>query len=156
MGDGEVILLDFWCSMFGMRARVALAEKGIKYQYREEDLGNKTPLLTQMNPVHKKIPVLIHNGRPVCESLIILHYIDEVWSHTSPLLPPHPYHRSQARFWASYIDDKVIIHVLLCYFFFQHHLNLIPKINIIYSHMILYNFSKSWLYSVGRRPGIGH
>ncbi|XP_031131184.1 probable glutathione S-transferase [Ipomoea triloba] len=107
MGDGEVILLDFWCSMFGMRARVALAEKGIKYQYREEDLGNKSPLLTQMNPVHKKIPVLIHNGRPVCESLIILHYIDEVWSHTSPLLPSHPYHRSQARFWASYIDDKL-------------------------------------------------
>nr|GME06324.1 probable glutathione S-transferase [Ipomoea batatas] len=34
MGDGEVILLDFWCSMFGMRARVALAEKGIKSQAR--------------------------------------------------------------------------------------------------------------------------
>ncbi|RXH86538.1 hypothetical protein DVH24_021811 [Malus domestica] len=33
----EVVLLDYWASMFGMRARVALAEKGAKYEYREED-----------------------------------------------------------------------------------------------------------------------
>nr|POE52502.1 putative glutathione s-transferase parc [Quercus suber]POF27541.1 putative glutathione s-transferase parc [Quercus suber] len=27
----EVVLLDFWLSMFGMRVRIALAEKGIKF-----------------------------------------------------------------------------------------------------------------------------
>jgi hypothetical protein len=37
----EVILLDFWPSPFGMRIRIALAEKGIKYEYKEEDLRNK-------------------------------------------------------------------------------------------------------------------
>ena len=40
----EVVLLDFWPSMFGMRVRIALAEKGIKYEYKEEDLKNKSPL----------------------------------------------------------------------------------------------------------------
>ncbi|RVW63463.1 putative glutathione S-transferase [Vitis vinifera] len=75
----EIIVLDFRPSMFGMRVRVALAEKGLKYEYREEDLWNKSPLLLEMNPVHKKIPVLIHNGKPICESLIIVQYIDEVW-----------------------------------------------------------------------------
>ncbi|XP_059661328.1 probable glutathione S-transferase [Cornus florida] len=103
----EVILLDSLPSMFGMRVRIALAEKGIEYERKEEDLSNKSPLLLKMNPVHKKIPVLIHNGKPVCESLIIVQYIDEVWKHKAPLLPSEPYPRAQARFWADYIDKKI-------------------------------------------------
>ncbi|KAA8526675.1 hypothetical protein F0562_008122 [Nyssa sinensis] len=103
----EVVLLDCLASMFGMRVRVALAEKGIEYEYREEDLVIKGDLLLKMNPVHKKIPVLIHNGKPVCESLIIVHYIDEVWNDKAPLLPSDPYQRAQARFWADYVDKKV-------------------------------------------------
>ncbi|XP_008226270.1 PREDICTED: probable glutathione S-transferase parC isoform X1 [Prunus mume] len=104
----EVVLLDFWPSMFGMRVRVALAEKGVKYEYREEDLlNNKSPLLLQMNPVHKKIPVLIHNGKPVCESANIVQYIDEAWKDKAPLLPSDPYQRAQARFWVDYIDKNL-------------------------------------------------
>jgi len=103
----EVVLLDFWPSMFGMRVRIALAEKGIKYEYKEEDLKNKSPLLLEMNPINKQIPVLIHNGKPVCESLIIVQYIDEVWNDKSPLLPSDPYQRAQARFWADFVDKKV-------------------------------------------------
>ena len=105
----EIILLDSWPSMFGMRVRSALAEKGLKYEYREEDLRNKSSLLLEMNPVHKKIPVLIHNGKPICESTIIVQYIDEVWKDKSPLLPTDPYQRAQARFWADYVDKKVCI-----------------------------------------------
>ncbi len=72
-----MVVLDTWISMFGMRVRIALAEKGIQYEYKEQDLRNKRDLLLKMNPVHKKIPVLIHNGKPVCESLIIVQYIDD-------------------------------------------------------------------------------
>ena len=103
----EIVLLSTWPSMFGARVRVALAEKGLKYEYKEEDLWNKSPLLLMMNPVHKKIPVLIHNGKPISESMIIVEYIDEVWNHKSPLLPTDPYQRAQARFWADYVDKKV-------------------------------------------------
>ncbi|KAF9588994.1 hypothetical protein IFM89_017673 [Coptis chinensis] len=103
----EVTLLDFWPSPFGMRARIALSLKGIEYEYREENLREKSPLLLKMNPVHKKIPVLIHNGKPICESLIIVQYIDEVWNDKSPLLPKHPYARAVARFWADFVDKKV-------------------------------------------------
>ncbi|RZC57360.1 hypothetical protein C5167_004657 [Papaver somniferum] len=103
----EVVLLDFWPSMFGMRVKVALALKGIKYEYKEENLSDKSPLLLKMNPIHKKIPVLIHNGTPISESLIIVEYIDEVWNEKSPLLPTDPYQKSQAKFWADYVDKKV-------------------------------------------------
>ncbi|KAJ0241526.1 Glutathione S-transferase U19 [Hirschfeldia incana] len=103
----EVILLDYWASPFGMRARIALREKGVKFEYREENLRDKSPLLLHMNPVHKKIPVLIHNGKPVCESMNVVQYIDEVWSNKNSILPSDPYQRAQARFWIDFIDTKV-------------------------------------------------
>ncbi|KAK4594410.1 hypothetical protein RGQ29_018189 [Quercus rubra] len=106
---GKVVLLNFWPSPFGLRVKIALAEKGIKYEYKEEDLKNKSPLLLEMNPINKQIPVLIHNGKPVCESLIIVQYIDEVWNNKSSLLPSDPYQRAQARFWADFVDKKVYV-----------------------------------------------
>ncbi|MBA0624846.1 hypothetical protein Godav_010129 [Gossypium davidsonii] len=107
MADEDVVLLDFWPSPFGMRVRIALAEKEIKYEYKEEDLRNKSDLLLKMNPIHKKIPVLIHNGKPVCESLVQVQYIDEIWPHKSPLLPTDPYQRAIARFWGDFVDKKI-------------------------------------------------
>ncbi|KAI4965701.1 hypothetical protein ZWY2020_051093 [Hordeum vulgare] len=76
-GEKGLVLLDFWVSPFGQRVRIALAEKGLPYEYVEEDLiAGKSDRLLRSNPVHKKIPVLLHDGRP-------------------------------ARFWADYVDKKV-------------------------------------------------
>jgi glutathione S-transferase len=75
MAGDQVTLLNFWASPYGTRVRIELAEKGVKYEYSEQDLRNKSALLLQTNHVHKKIPVLVHNGKPVCESLNIVQYI---------------------------------------------------------------------------------
>lgn len=105
--EKEVKLLGFWVSPFNIRCRIALAEKEVEYEYKEENLSEKSELLLKSNPVHKKIPVLLHHGKPICESLIIVQYIDEVFPGNSSILPSDPYDRAIAHFWADYVDKKV-------------------------------------------------
>ncbi|KAK2643844.1 hypothetical protein Ddye_019039 [Dipteronia dyeriana] len=109
-----------WLSPFSCRVIWALKLKGIAFEYIEEDLSNKTPLLLQYNPIHKKIPLLLHSGKPVYESMIIIKYIEEMWPHT-PLLPTDPYERAIARFWVKFAEDNVHFTDFACYFysFFQ-------------------------------------
>ncbi|XP_051135257.1 glutathione S-transferase U19-like [Andrographis paniculata] len=105
--DDEVIVLDLWNSPFAARVRIALREKGLEFESIEQDLVNKSSLLLEMNPINKQVPVLIHNGKPICESTTIIQYVDETWTTTTPLLPADPYQRSRARFWADYMDKKI-------------------------------------------------
>ncbi|KAM0846681.1 hypothetical protein ACQ4PT_055528 [Festuca glaucescens] len=103
-----LVLLDFWVSPFGQRCRIALAEKGLPYEYVEENImAVKSDRLLRSNPVYKHIPVLLHDGRTITESLIILQHLDQVFPDTRPLLPADPYERAHARFWADYVDKKV-------------------------------------------------
>ncbi|CAI9786539.1 unnamed protein product [Fraxinus pennsylvanica] len=65
MEEGGVVLLGFWSSPYVMRVKIALEEKGIQFLYKEEEniILGKSPLLLLANPIYKKVPVLIHNGR---------------------------------------------------------------------------------------------
>ncbi|CAK7329183.1 unnamed protein product [Dovyalis caffra] len=99
MGCGLALLLK--------RVEAALRAKGIPYEYIEEDSSNKSQALMQYNPVHKKVPVLVHNGKPIAESSIILEYIDETWEQAPRLLPDDTYERAKVRFWASFIQQQL-------------------------------------------------
>ncbi|XP_031264971.1 probable glutathione S-transferase [Pistacia vera] len=106
-GEQGVKLLGAWFSPFAQRVELALKLKGVKYVAVEEDIFNKSPLLLKSNPVLKKIPVLLHNEKSICESLVIVEYIDETWK-LNPILPQDPSDKAVARFWAKYIDEKLI------------------------------------------------
>ncbi|KAM0840069.1 hypothetical protein ACQ4PT_059910 [Festuca glaucescens] len=102
-----LVLLNSSLSPFGQRCSIALAEKGLPHEYVEEDLAAKSDLLLRSNPIYKQVPVVLHDGRTIIESLIIVQYLDEAFPDTRPLLPADPYERAQARFWADYVDKKV-------------------------------------------------
>ncbi|CAL4923457.1 unnamed protein product [Urochloa decumbens] len=70
-----------WASPFVLRVKLALGFKGLSYKYVEENLRNKSDLLLESKPVHKKAP---------------------------PVFPADPYERAMARFWAAFIDDKFL------------------------------------------------
>jgi len=107
MASGEVKILGAWASPYVLRPQIALNIKSVEYQLLEEKFGAKSELLLKSNPVHKKMPVFIHGDKPICESLVIVQYIDEFWSSGPSILPSDPYDRATARFWAAYIDDKL-------------------------------------------------
>nr|VDD07746.1 unnamed protein product [Brassica oleracea] len=105
--EGKVKLLGCWASPFSRRVEMALKLKGIPYEYLEEALPNKSPLLLELNPIHKKVPVLVHNDKILPESHLILEYIDQTWSN-NPILPQDPYEKAMARFWAKFIDEQIL------------------------------------------------
>ncbi|KAF8698479.1 hypothetical protein HU200_035219 [Digitaria exilis] len=107
-GNTELKLLGQWASPFVTRVKLALHLKGLSYDYVEEDLRDKSDLLLSINPVHKSVPVLIHDGKAICELPVILQYIDEAFAGTGPsILPTDPYERALARFWLGPPWDRI-------------------------------------------------
>lgn len=51
--------------------------------------------------------MLLHGEKPIAESLVIIEYIDETFDGHR-ILPANPYERTVVRFWARFIDEKVL------------------------------------------------
>ncbi|HXX50013.1 MAG TPA: glutathione S-transferase family protein [Xanthobacteraceae bacterium] len=94
-------------SVCAQKVRIALAEKGIDV---------KEHLLTlrgdQHNPAYRKlnpdgvVPTLVHDGRAIVESALILYYLDEIFPDP-PLMPKAPPQRHRVWLYNKLIDEYV-------------------------------------------------
>ncbi|KAF6984714.1 hypothetical protein CFC21_103074 [Triticum aestivum] len=103
----QLKLFGSWASSYTHRVQLAMRLKGLAFEYAEEDLGNKSDALLRLNPVYKKVPVLVHDGRSLAESVIILQYLDDAFPASRQLLPADAFDRAVARFWCHFGDDKL-------------------------------------------------
>ncbi|KAH0773761.1 hypothetical protein KY290_010898 [Solanum tuberosum] len=97
MATNNVKLLRVLASPFVNHVEIALKIKSIETEFIQQNMLNKSELLLKSNPVYKKIPVLIHDEKPNCESLVILQYIDEACLNGPSILPSDLYDHAIAR-----------------------------------------------------------
>ncbi|MDX1484883.1 MAG: glutathione S-transferase family protein [Alphaproteobacteria bacterium] len=88
------------------KVRLALFEKGLDFESRLLNLQafeQHDPEYLKLNP-GGVVPTLVHDGRPVTESTLIIEYIDEVWPQPA-LSPADPYERARMRLWTKWSDE---------------------------------------------------
>jgi glutathione S-transferase len=94
-------------SVCAQKVRVALAEKRLAYREHLMTLrGDQfAPEYMKLNP-NAVVPTLVHDGRPVLESSVILYYLDEAFPEP-PLMPGGLHQRALVRQFNKLIDEYV-------------------------------------------------
>ena len=88
------------------KVRLCLFEKGLPFKSRLLDLQKfeqHRPEYRALNP-DGVVPTLVHDGRPILESSIIIEYLDDAFPE-GPLRPKDSYGRALMRLWTKYSDD---------------------------------------------------
>jgi glutathione S-transferase len=95
-------------SVCAAKARFAIMEKGVEWTGHYIDIlkGDQfTPEYRAINP-KAVVPALVHDGRIVTESTVIIEYIDDAFPQ-KPLKPKDPFERAQMRLWLKTVDDYI-------------------------------------------------
>jgi maleylacetoacetate isomerase/maleylpyruvate isomerase len=91
-------LYNYFRSSAAYRVRIALALKGLRYDYLSVHLAKGeqySPEFTAINP-QSLVPVLEEEGHRLYQSLAIMEYLDETHPNP-PLLPSDPIERNRVR-----------------------------------------------------------
>jgi len=94
-------LYSYWRSSACYRVRIALNLKAIPFETVPINLvhaggGQHTAEFNEINP-QELIPVLVHGGRLLRQSLAIMDYLDEIWTSGIPLVPAVARDRQRVR-----------------------------------------------------------
>ncbi|KAG1688124.1 hypothetical protein DVH05_003994 [Phytophthora capsici] len=94
-------LFSYWQNSCSWRVRIALAWKGINYDYHPVDLRaagggqQRQAAFRKLNP-NQRVPALVVDGYAMAQSGAILEYLEEAYSE-KPLLPSGLFERAQVR-----------------------------------------------------------
>ena len=89
-----------------LKALIGVHEKGVPFVSRFVNLHNfeqHEPAFVRINP-NGQVPVLVHDGRVICESTCINEYLDEALEGP-PLRPADAFGRARMRFWTKFVDE---------------------------------------------------
>ncbi len=94
-------------STCSQRVRQALHEKGLQYVDRMLDFAKGEHIASEflkLNP-NGTVPALVHDGRAIPDSSVIMEYLEDVFPDAPPLRPRDYYQASRMRAWIQYIDE---------------------------------------------------
>jgi glutathione S-transferase len=94
-------------SVCAIKARIALAEKGLQWTGKLLALRGDQfdPEYMKLNP-NAVVPTLVHDGKVIIESSVILYYLDDAFPEPA-LMPRSPYERSRVYLTNKLIDEYV-------------------------------------------------
>ncbi len=94
-------------STCSQRVRFVLNEKKLEFTEHKLDLfsGDQLkPDYLKLNP-NGVVPTLIHDGRIITDSAVIMQYLDELFPEPRKLVPEEPLQRAHMRSLVAYIDE---------------------------------------------------
>ena len=99
------ILHHFWLSPFCRKVRVVLAEKGLDFEMKVENLSERRPEFMALNPAGD-VPVLVEeDGHALAGSAAIAEYLEEIVP-LPPLIPGAAAARAEVRRLVQWFDIK--------------------------------------------------
>lgn len=95
-------------SSFTWKALIALYERQLDFRFRQVDPGHpdNSARLQELTPTGQ-FPALVHDGREICESNVIIEYLDLHAAGAPPMVPSDPVEALEARMMADVFDDYV-------------------------------------------------
>jgi len=103
----SLVLYNAPQSTCSQRVRFTLHEKGLSFSEFKLDLfsGDQLrPEYLKINP-NGVVPSLIHNGKAIVDSAVIIEYLSEVFPEPTTLVPRDPVDRAAMRSLIRYIDE---------------------------------------------------
>lgn len=90
---------------YAQRTRILLHLKGLQADLVELDLSKPRPSwFLNINPAGK-VPVLVHDGRPLNESSVINEYLEDAFPER-PVFPADPYRKAQSRLLIDFCNTR--------------------------------------------------
>lgn len=88
------------------RGWITLQEKHIEYEWKEINPYKKDKEFLAINP-KGLVPALVHHGRNLNESQVIMEYLEDIGGPENSLFPKDPFDRAIARLWMDHVSKKI-------------------------------------------------